>query len=110
MMKVKKINTKFKIDAGAPMPVILSNDYKLYLLFYDSQQEDNEMRVVTFQNYAIYKFGLPREDSIENNPYYEQGPHYKVTYKSTDGTRISYINPNNPNEFGQSNFIPGESI
>ena len=33
-MKIEQLKEKFEIDVGAPMPVLLSNEHNVYLVFY----------------------------------------------------------------------------
>jgi len=40
-MKIEQITENFKIDTGAPTPTILSNEHKLYLVFYTEKIDPN---------------------------------------------------------------------
>jgi hypothetical protein len=89
MMKVKEIETLLFIETGAPVPVILSNEYKFYLFYYyqrtigssgntdlPRQRDSNADRgvaVVTFPGFLIYKFGYPNVEALQGHPYYSLG-------------------------------------
>jgi hypothetical protein len=74
-MKIEQIKEKFQIDVGAPMPTILSNEHNLFLIFYASDVETKDDRVVTvkFGRFAQFKFGNPNDESMNGHPLYELG-------------------------------------
>jgi hypothetical protein len=88
-MKLKKINTLLYIQSGAPVPVVLSNEYKLTLLYYyhkvptdtalydmpveRNNAEDKGIAVLHFKNHLIYKFGYPNAEVLQSHAYYKFG-------------------------------------
>jgi hypothetical protein len=88
-MELKEIGTLLFIETGAPVPVVLSNEYKLYLLYYyqkssvdisnsdmpieRNNKEDRGVAVITFKNHLIYKFGYPNAEALQAHPYYTLG-------------------------------------
>lgn len=86
-MKIEQIKEKFKIDIGAPMPTILSNEHHVYLIFYVSNIDPNwngktiHMRTkndkgivtVKFNGFAQFKFGNPNDEAIGGHPYAKLG-------------------------------------
>ena len=86
-MRIERIKEKFDIDAGAPMPTILSNEHNLYLIFYVNNvdpnwdgttihmRSDSDKGIVTvkFDRFAQFKFGNPNDEAIEGHPLYKLG-------------------------------------
>jgi len=86
-MKIEQIKEKFKIDTGAPMPTLLSNEHHVYLTFYvrhidpnwDGKsvhvrsKKDSGIVTVQFHQFAQFKFGNPNDEAIEGHPYYTHG-------------------------------------
>lgn len=78
-----------KIDSGVPLPVVLSNDNNVYLLYYkpinlespdglpikiDGKSYDELMMdVVTFKRCMLYKFGFPDDEALHSHPFYKFG-------------------------------------
>lgn len=86
-MKIEQIEEKFRIDVGAPMPTILSNEHNLYLIFYISNvnpnwdgttvhirnEEDDGIVTVKFDRFAQFKFGNPNDEAMKGHPLYDLG-------------------------------------
>ncbi|BDD11698.1 hypothetical protein FUAX_41300 (plasmid) [Fulvitalea axinellae] len=86
-MRIEQIEENFKIDIGAPMPTILSNEYSLYLIFYirdvdpnwDGKsvkvrnKKNNGIVTVKFDGFTQYKFGNPNDETIDGHPLYKFG-------------------------------------
>ena len=86
-MQIEQIKEGFTIDAGAPMPTILSNEHNIYLIFYVSNADpnwnettinkrtENDEGIVTikFNRFAQFKFGNPNDEAISGHPLYEFG-------------------------------------
>jgi len=86
-MKLQEINESFRIDVGAPVPVVLSSEYKTYLIFYTQSVDPNwdgttvhhrdkaDSGVITieFERVGQYKFGSPNDEAIDGHPYYSLG-------------------------------------
>ena len=51
-MKIEKLDLGFKIDVGAPRPVLLVDEHKVYLIFYT--QIESKIAVVNFSYYDIF--------------------------------------------------------
>ena len=100
-IKLKELNIGFSSDIGAPIPVVLASEYKVHLLFYISkpnpgfdglsvhirdESEDIDVALITFTNYASYKFGMPNDEAIEGHPYYAFGlsPYSFFEVKNSD--------------------------
>jgi len=88
-MVLKEIETLLFIESGAPVPVVLSNEYKLCLLYYyqkpnidglysdfpreRNNKEDRGIGVITIKNQLIFKFGYPNSEALQGHPYYNLG-------------------------------------
>lgn len=88
-MKLKEIETLLYVESGAPVPTVLSNEYKLVLLYYfDKQNEKDEygytdtaernkhdtgIASIKFINHIVYKFGYPNIEVLGDHPYYSYG-------------------------------------
>ena len=70
-MKIEKLDLGFKIDVGAPRPVLLVDEHKVYLIFYT--QIESKIAVVNFSYYDIFKFGIPSDEDIPGHPYAKFG-------------------------------------
>lgn len=70
-IQIKELDLGFLMDNGAPEPFVFSNEKNLYLFFHKENQNDNEWVMLSFKNYFLFKFGLPREDS--EHPYSKYG-------------------------------------
>jgi hypothetical protein len=85
-MRLEEINTILHIQSGAPVPVVLSDEYKLILLYYYNKilsdritsempverksKEDKGIASLSFKNHLIYKFGYPNAEVLQSHPYY----------------------------------------
>lgn len=86
-MRIEQIKESFRIDAGAPLPRILSNELWLYVIFYIRKVDPNwdgsyvkvrdksDEGIITlkFNLFAQFKFGNPNDETIEGHPYGELG-------------------------------------
>jgi hypothetical protein len=89
-MKLKEINSLLPMDIGAPIPVIISGEYKLDLLyFYDKEFEksttgyldmpqerhNSDMGIahLSFKYASVHKFGYPNDEVLSAHPYYSLG-------------------------------------
>lgn len=87
-MRIEEINTVLHIQAGAPVPVVLSDEYHLTLFYYYNKgfsesitqmpiernsREDKGVAVLVFKNHIIYKFGYPNAEVLQSHPYYNLG-------------------------------------
>lgn len=87
-MKLAEINTILHVQTGAPVPVVMSDEYKLNLFYYynkifsESISEmpiernssvDKGIAVLIFKNHIIYKFGYPNAEILQSHPYYNLG-------------------------------------
>lgn len=79
-MKLKEINNAFDIDGGAPEPIVLSNDDKLFLGFYGNKYEAMQEQIensntvtVKFSGYIKYTFGIPTNETLHGHRYYSLG-------------------------------------
>lgn len=86
-MKIEQLKEGFDIDVGAPIPTILSNEHRIYLIFYVSNidpnwdgstahmRTENDEGIVTvkFERFAQFKFGNPNDESINGHPLYKLG-------------------------------------
>lgn len=86
-MRLKEIETLLFIDPGASVPVILSNENKVTLLYYYYKiiengaifpkerniMEDEGVATLTFNGAIIYKSGYPNDEVIASHPYYPFG-------------------------------------
>src|SRR5688500_8177728 len=87
-MRLDEINTILHIQPGAPVPVVLSDEYKLSLFYYYNRiiserttempsernsGEDKGVASLNFSNHIIYKFGYPNAEVLQSHPYYSLG-------------------------------------
>jgi hypothetical protein len=77
-MELIKIKGVFKMDSGAPMPLVISNDDSLFVIFNNDVDpavdlEDESKTVLKFNHYMKYKFGLPSDETLSGHPYYSLG-------------------------------------
>lgn len=71
-MRLIELKNILQIDSGAPMPLVLSNDNNLYIIFYETDNnkintkinEEDSIVVVQFNYYSQYKFGLPNDETL----------------------------------------------
>ncbi len=109
-MKIEQIKEKFNIDIGAPIPTILSNEHKLYLIFYVSiidpnwdgttvhmrSNRDHGIVTIKFNGFAQFKFGNPNDEAIHGHPLYKLGlKHYSIQ-KVIDSEWIKELTRMNP--------------
>jgi len=103
-MQIKQIHEKFKIDIGAPMPTILSNEFTLYLIFYVRNTIDNRIVTATFNRFIQFKFGNPNDESIEGHPLYNLGLEPYSIQKVIDSEwikeliKMNSVHPNHKDE------------
>lgn len=83
-MELIEIKELPNMDTGAPSPVIISSDIKLYLTFYkemdyemELHQRDNILDVgvvfIEFHGFIKYTFGMPGNETIQGHPYSKLG-------------------------------------
>ncbi|UJH91712.1 hypothetical protein LZ575_03230 [Antarcticibacterium sp. 1MA-6-2] len=117
-MHIKQIKEGYTIDAGAPMPTILSNEHQIYLIFYVSmvnpdwngprinERTESDERFVTikFDRYAQFKFGNPNDEAISGHPLYKFGLQPYSVQKVVESewikelTKMNSIHPYHNNE------------
>lgn len=106
MEELKEIETLLFIVPGAPAPVVLSNEYKLNVLYYYQREvaevgasilkqrnniKDDGIANVTFENYLIYKLGYPNAEVLQSHPYYKLGLSWYKLYEVLGSTWIKDI-------------------
>ena len=112
------IRTTFPQDSGAPIPHVISNGYKTYLLFYigthnpewnenshsiktlDTQTEDY-VALIQFEWCYSIKFGGVNDEVIDNHPLYEHG---LEAYEMHEVKNSSWINEQMKINSVHSNF------
>ncbi len=72
------IDFPVQCDVGAPMPVLLANDYNQFLIFYTSNsspQKDtrDNLAIVEFLRCVSVKFGAPNDEILQGHSLYEKG-------------------------------------
>ena len=73
-MELIELTGFFTVDYGAPSPTIISNDNKLFIIFYSAEAVRNdEIVVVSFKFCTTYRFGSPSNETIQGHPYYALG-------------------------------------
>lgn len=86
---LEKINALPQSSVGAPIPVVLSDEHKLFLCYYiedtpegwdgttvkvvNTDTADETVAVITFERYSTYKFGPPNDEAIAGHPLYKKG-------------------------------------
>ena len=82
-IEIIQMQEEFDIDVGAPMPIVLSNEFDVYLTFYKHipipgwdgstinvrTAEDSGVVTVKFEKYRQFKFGSPNDEAIGGHPY-----------------------------------------
>lgn len=86
--KLVELELDFQSDCGAPLPTLLSDEQRVFLIFYIQQHnpdfdgssvhvrnasEDEYVAVVTFYHYTSLKFGMPNDEAINGHRYYKLG-------------------------------------
>ena len=84
-MELIEIKGLFEMDAGAPSPIILSNDNELLVSFYGNKDSDigephqrntvydTGIFILKFKSFLKYSFGLPSNETIQGHPYFKLG-------------------------------------
>jgi hypothetical protein len=72
------IDFPVKWDSGAPMPHLVANGYRTFLLFYLKDNDPNGVgpefiALVQFHSCISAKLGTPNEDVLHSHPLFEKG-------------------------------------
>lgn len=104
-MKIEQVKENFDIEAGAPLPTILSNEHHVYLIFYienhdpnwdgssiQARSEDDEgIATIKFHQFSQFKFGYPNNETIQGHPYYRLGLEACAMHKVTESDWIKEL-------------------
>lgn len=102
-MELVEIKGLFQMDAGAPSPLVLSNDNELFVSFYANKvhsvsepQERNTVYdegVITlrFNSYIKYTFGFPNDETLSGHPYNKFGLESYAFYEVMDSDFIRQL-------------------
>ncbi|MBS1520530.1 MAG: hypothetical protein JST50_06010 [Bacteroidetes bacterium] len=71
-MRLIEIKDAFKIDYGAPCPILLADDHHLRLFFYGGP-DNNDRIEVRFISSPFFSFSPPNDEALNGHPYYELG-------------------------------------
>jgi hypothetical protein len=74
-MKLIEIEGAFKMDYGAPNPLIIANDLYLLVAFQGGADTFEEEHVICldFPGPRKHRFGRPNDETISGHPYYQLG-------------------------------------
>ncbi|RWY54260.1 hypothetical protein [Mucilaginibacter gilvus] len=74
-MELVAIKKTFRVDGGAPCPVIISDDNNLRLIFYGSENATEEERIIGLKFISVFyhSFGPPNGEALDGHPYYDLG-------------------------------------
>lgn len=71
-MRLVEIKDAFRIDYGAPCPILLASDHQLRLFFYDGAYNAERIEV-RFISSPFFSFSPPNDEALNGHPYYELG-------------------------------------
>jgi len=99
MMKLEEIDL-FKIDYGAPSPVLINDGANLQIIFYSDESFENgtfdfaDQRVITlkFDRVSYHSMGPPNDEALNGHPYYELGLQSAGFYKLLNSELIERLN------------------
>lgn len=90
-----------------PIPTVISNEYKLTLLYYYNKEfepdglgyaatverstKDTGIASIRFTNHLIYKFGYPNVEALEGHTYYSYGLEPHKVFEVIESDWISTI-------------------
>lgn len=81
-MQVIELPGVFKMDTGAPMPLVISNDNRLTIMFHLDEPGHNvaepadlvqQLAIMRFDGCIQYSFGAPNNETLYGHPYYRLG-------------------------------------
>lgn len=102
-MELIEIKGLFEMDAGAPSPIILSNDNELLVSFYGNKDSDiSELHrrntvydagifILKFKSFLKYSFGLPSNETIQGHPYFKLGLSVYSFYELKNSDLIRFL-------------------
>ncbi|PWG78231.1 hypothetical protein [Pararcticibacter amylolyticus] len=101
-MRLVEIKGLFEMDAGAPSPLIISNDTELVVCFYVDNEVMTDLSerntgyeigvvVIKFKGYLYYNFGLPGNETLRGHPYYKLGIKSFGFYELLDSDLINKL-------------------
>lgn len=90
------------MEAGAPSPIVISNDTELVVYFYTDNEDvtdlserntgyDTGVVVIRFKGYIYYNFGLPGNETLRGHPYYKLGMKSFGFYQLLDSDLINKL-------------------
>jgi hypothetical protein len=86
--RVEKLKDVPQSDVGAPLPVVLANEHRLYLAYLVSEPDpnwdgtyvnvvspdtDGTVAIVTFKRAALHMFGPPNDEAFAGHPLCNRG-------------------------------------
>lgn len=117
-MQLNEIQSETLIIASTPLPVILSNEWDLFVAFYGIEQNtdsiinedtDEQILVFKFKKCSKYTFGIPGHETLHAHPYYKLGLNICRFYEVKDSDFLHqvetikkshpYYNPDSFKEF-----------
>lgn len=117
-MRIEIITDKFEIDVGAPRPTILSNEHKLFLIFYGQsvtnldksikKEKINNIVTIRFDDFVQFKFGNTNDEAISGHPLYELGLQPYAVQKIIDSewvqklVKMNSVHPHHKDEHFQN--------
>lgn len=102
-MELKEIKDAFKIDYGAPSPLIVANESNLVIAFYTTSEiasyelhernacQDIGVVSIKFEGCLQYSFGIPGNESIYGHPYWKLGMRPASFYELKDSDWIESL-------------------
>lgn len=101
--KVIEIRTVPQSSVGAPLPIILSDEYRILLAYIiegspdsslDSivpQREGEDFAVLEFQRYRSFMFGSPNDEAFSGHPLASRGLHPYAFFQIEDSSWIRQL-------------------
>ena len=104
-IKLIELNNFPPMDTGSPMPSILANEYKVYLVYCLKNNVDysdesyviteetlkSNIIIVTFDDYLQYKFGSPNDEALNGHKYYKYGLRHYSFYEVQNSDLIDEL-------------------
>jgi len=90
---VNKLNFNFSIEGGAPVPYVLANEDKTFLIFFirDDRTLEEKIARFNFKHCQQLRFGSPNEDLLSSHYLYKQGLESYSIFEVRDSSWIDEL-------------------
>ena len=97
--KVIEIRTVPQSSAGAPMPIILSDEQRILLAYIQDsspdsiiqQAEGEDFALIEFQRYRSFMFGAPNDEAFSGHPLASRGLHPYACFQIASSSWIRQL-------------------